>query len=219
MRKSDSQGARISPPTDSDLASCRRDSTPSLLRNCLKDLTMSVNSRTYDCFSSRLTLILVASVVASAVPSPPVWSQDPTHETSHETKSVTPPNPKQQRFNAFSEKLSGSIWKGRFSIDGESGELHEESYKIASVKKLPTGDLWLFKARIKYGDHDVTVPVPLKVTWGGKTPIIVVDHVTIPGLGTFDAHVLISGNRYAGTWQHGDVGGHLFGIVEKSLSP
>jgi hypothetical protein len=82
------------------------------------------------------------------------------------------------------------------------------------VTKLPTGDLWLFKVRIRYGDHDVTVPLPLTVNWAGKTPVIVVDQLTIPALGTFDARVVIAGARYAGTWQHGEVGGHLFGKIE-----
>jgi hypothetical protein len=78
--------------------------------------------------------------------------------------------------------------------------------------------MWLFKARIKYGDHDVTVPIPLQVSWAGKTPMIVVDQISIPGLGTFDARVLIAGDRYAGTWQHGDVGGHLFGKIESTAT-
>ena len=34
-------------------------------------------------------------------------------------------------------------------------------------------------------------------------------------LGTFTARVLIYDNRYAGTWQHGKAGGHLFGRIEK----
>jgi hypothetical protein len=41
------------------------------------------------------------------------------------------------------------------------------------------------------------------------------DNVAIPGLGTFDARVIIDGNRYAGTWTHGEVGGHMFGKIEK----
>ena len=81
---------------------------------------------------------------------------------------------------------------------------------------MPRGDYWLFKARIRYGDHDVTVPLPLEVKWAGQTPVITLNNVPIPGLGTFDARVLIDGNRYAGTWQHGEVGGLLFGRVETS---
>ena len=37
----------------------------------------------------------------------------------------------------------------------------------------------------------------------------------IPGLGTFSSRVVIYEGRYAGTWQHGDVGGHLFGVLKR----
>jgi hypothetical protein len=39
--------------------------------------------------------------------------------------------------------------------------------------------------------------------------------LNIPGLGTFSAHVVIDGDKYAGTWAHGKVGGHLYGTIEK----
>jgi hypothetical protein len=113
----------------------------------------------------------------------------------------------------FAKLLTGCTMSGHFTVDGKSDALKEERYEVESVTKLPAGDLWLFKVRIRYGDHDVNVPLPLTVSWAGKTPVIVVDHLTIPGLGTFDARVVIADQRYAGTWQHGEVGGHLFGKV------
>ena len=164
---------------------------------------------------TRLTVCFVMILAISGMSPANVLGQ----ETEQDAKptGATPASSEdaqQLQYDALTEKLSGSIWKGQFSIDGNGGDLREERYEVTSVTKLPTGDMWLFKARIKYGDHDVTVPLPLKVAWAGKTPMIVVDQLTVPGLGTFDAHVLISGNRYAGTWQHGDVGGHLFGTIE-----
>ena len=39
--------------------------------------------------------------------------------------------------------------------------------------------------------------------------------LSIPGLGTFSAHVVIDGQKYAGTWAHGKVGGHLYGKISK----
>ena len=72
----------------------------------------------------------------------------------------------------------------------------------------------MFRARIRYGDHDVTVPLSLQVKWAATTPVITLDKVTVPGLGTFNARVLIDGDRYAGTWDHGEVGGLLFGRIE-----
>ena len=46
--------------------------------------------------------------------------------------------------------------------------------------------------------------------------VIVLDELTIPGLGTFSSRVMFHGDRYAGTWQHGAVGGLMFGKVEKA---
>ena len=39
--------------------------------------------------------------------------------------------------------------------------------------------------------------------------------LAIPGFGTFTSRVLIYRGQYAGTWDGGDHGGHLFGKIEK----
>ena len=62
---------------------------------------------------------------------------------------------------------------------------------------------------------NLPVPVPVQVKWAGKTPVITVDSVTIPGLGTLSARVLLDGARYAPTWSHDEKGGHLFGVIER----
>jgi len=59
------------------------------------------------------------------------------------------------------------------------------------------------------------VPLPLEVKWSGDTPVITLTNFTIPALGTFTSRVLIYNGKYAGTWTHGKVGGHLFGTIEK----
>lgn len=121
------------------------------------------------------------------------------------------------RNDAFSKKLSGAVLVGQFTVDGKEDENPiRERYEIKSVTKMPEGDYWLFKARIKYGDKDLTVPMPLIVKWAGKTPMITLDKVAIPTMGTFDAKVVIDGDRYAGTWQHDAVGGHMFGKIERA---
>ena len=124
-----------------------------------------------------------------------------------------------ERFRAFEQTLSGATLEGRFTIVGrEQEELPREQYTIRSVRKLADGDYWLFQARIKYADKDVTVPLPLEVKWAGDTPVITLTGLTIPGLGTFSARVLIDGQKYAGTWTHDTVGGHLFGVIKSSDS-
>jgi len=121
-----------------------------------------------------------------------------------------------ERYAAFEKSLSGVRLVGHFTMTGlEQGALKKEEYEIRGVKKMPNGNMWLFQTRIRYGTHDLTIPLPLQVEWAGDTPVITLDNLTIPGLGTYGARVVIHDKRYAGTWSHGDVGGHLFGAIEK----
>lgn len=118
-------------------------------------------------------------------------------------------------YKKFEETLSGVALVGTFTIVGKDVPAKPERYEIRSVRKLDTGDVWLFRARIKYGDKDVELPMPLEVKWAGNTPVISLDNVTIPTLGTFSSYVVIDGDKYAGTWTHGEVSGHMFGQIEK----
>jgi len=126
---------------------------------------------------------------------------------------------------AFEKRMSGSSLVGRFTTDGseksgeprEEGAFTKERYDILSVKKMEKGDYWFITTRIRYGELDISVPVPVEVKWAGKTPVITLDSVKIPGLGTFDAHVLIHKGAYAGTWRHDEQGGHLFGKIERTV--
>lgn len=114
----------------------------------------------------------------------------------------------------FIERMNGAALVGTFSVQGGEGA-KPERYEIDSVKKHK-GDDWVVTARIKYGEHDLKVPMIVKVFWAGDTPIISLTNLTIPGLGTFTSRVMIYEDRYAGTWQHGDHGGHLWGLIEKT---
>jgi hypothetical protein len=125
-----------------------------------------------------------------------------------------------ERFSWFQQTLSGATLDGHYTLVGRDElPLRREQYTIRSVRKLPEGDFWLFQARIQYGDKDVTVPLPLEVKWAGATPVITLTQLTIPGLGTFSARVLIDGGKYAGTWSHDDVKGHLFGTIQPRVEP
>jgi hypothetical protein len=119
------------------------------------------------------------------------------------------------RNEAFSKRFSGSKLRGLFTIDGKPmTDLKDEAYEIVRATKMPKGDMWTLESRIKYGKHDLVVPVFLEVKWAGDTPVLTLDKITIPGLGTFSARVVLHEDKYAGTWQHDDVGGHLFGKIE-----
>ena len=118
-----------------------------------------------------------------------------------------------ERNDALTKMLTGSKFVGVFTIDGQEGIPAKEEYTIKSVKKLTKSDTWIFQARIKYGKQDVTLPVPVPIKWAGETPVIEMNNLKIPLLGTFSAHIIIDDGKYAGTWKHGEVGGHMFGAI------
>lgn len=127
-------------------------------------------------------------------------------------------SPSLARIAKLEEALSGAVMVGYFTVTGaeeEPGKLAAERYELASVKHLGDGQ-WLFEARIKYGDHDVKLPLTFPVHWAGDTPVITVDKAPVIGLGTFDARVMIYRDHYAGFWSGEDHGGHLFGVVERT---
>ena len=129
--------------------------------------------------------------------------------------STKPTDESEQELIARLEKyLTGTKWTGNFIIEGKDGLINEH-YEILSAEKSKFGDKWNLIARIKYGGHDTTSPLPpIEIKFAGKTPVITVDRAFIPGLGTFDARVVIRQGKYAGTWKHGKVGGFLFGTIE-----
>lgn len=126
-----------------------------------------------------------------------------------------PLTPLEQKFVAM---LTDTALAGKFSIDDGGDDALMERYEIQSVKKIK-GDSWLVTARIRYGARDVTIPCPVEVRWAGDTPMIQLTKTTIPGLGTFSARVMFYEGRYAGTWQHDEAGGHMWGILEPVTKP
>lgn len=123
-----------------------------------------------------------------------------------------------EREAQFSERMSNTVMIGSFTVDGkESGQVpKEERYEIKSVENA-VDQLWVFTTRIKYGKIDTTLPITVPVQWAGDTPMVTLTNATLPGLGdAFSARVLFFEGRYAGTWQHGEVGGHMFGRIEKA---
>ncbi|MEK6239728.1 MAG: hypothetical protein N2C14_33830 [Planctomycetales bacterium] len=115
----------------------------------------------------------------------------------------------------FQETMTGAVLVGAFTIDGKKkdGPPKEERYTINKVVK-EKDDLWVIHARMQYGGNDFTVPVSLYVKWAGDTPVLTLTDLSLPGLGTFSARVLIYRDHYAGFWQHGKVTGNMFGRLE-----
>ena len=112
--------------------------------------------------------------------------------------------------------LSGAVLAGYFTVDGadDAKQLKEDRYRLGPVTKAK-GDYWLFT----YSHQGIPIPLMLKVLWAGNTPVLTLDDFTIAGMGTFSARVMFHGDRYAGTWQHGQKGGLMFGRIENAQKP
>jgi uncharacterized membrane protein YgcG len=118
----------------------------------------------------------------------------------------------------FTERMRGAALVGRFTVAGrEDQPARPDRYDISSVEKVGD-DRWRFNSRMRYGTVDVTLPITVTMRWANDTPMITLTDFTIPSMGTFTARVLFYGDRYAGTWQHGPAGGHMFGRIEKQGS-
>ncbi len=119
------------------------------------------------------------------------------------------------RERAFSERMRNVVLVGHFTVEGrEQRDRLPERYEIARVEKLD-GDRWRFMARVVYMSVDVTIPVVVPVVWAGDTPMVSITDVSLPGLGEgFGARVLFYDDRYAGTWDHGEYGGLMFGTID-----
>jgi len=122
-----------------------------------------------------------------------------------------------ERIAMLEKMLSGATLVGQFTVNGrDEARTSPERYELNSVKHMQ-GDMWLITARIKYGDHDLTVPLPLPIRWAGDTPIITLDKFTVPGMGAWSARVMFYEGRYMGYWfsaDHPEHGGYLFGKIE-----
>ena len=121
-----------------------------------------------------------------------------------------------EREQAFADRMAGAALVGTFSIDGQDDATPKpERYEITGASKVEDEN-WLIHARIVFGEIDAVVPVPVQMHWAGDTPVLSVTDLELPLVGSeFSARVLFDGDRYAGTWAHGQVGGHMWGMIEK----
>ena len=120
----------------------------------------------------------------------------------------------------FAERMRGVTMIGSFTIVGrENGKPEPDRYDIASVEKVGE-DLWRFNASMDCcGVKGTTLPIVVPMRFVGDTPIIMMTDTSLPGIGTFTVRVFFYGDWYAGTWQHGKVGGHMSGRIEKQKAP
>ncbi|MBI1357659.1 MAG: hypothetical protein GC160_25235 [Acidobacteria bacterium] len=110
------------------------------------------------------------------------------------------------------------VLEGFFTVTGkgDDSKLRQERYEVEKAVKV-AGDLWTIHARIQYGDHDFTAPVPVRLLWAGDTPVISLTDVELPGAGAaFTARIVFYRDHYSGMWWHGETGGNQFGRIVRN---
>jgi hypothetical protein len=114
---------------------------------------------------------------------------------------------------AFADGMRNATLVGTFTVAGQEGTATQERYEIAGVDKVGE-DLWRFHAKMTCCGP-VSLPVVVPMRFIGDTPVIMMTDHSLPGIGTFSVRLFFYGDRYAGTWQHGQTGGHMSGRIER----
>jgi hypothetical protein len=120
-----------------------------------------------------------------------------------------------ERNRTFAQSMERVALAGHSTRLGKEGVFGPERYHIDGVTHVQ-GDTWLFRTRLEFRGTELPVPIPLKVQWAGDTPVITLTDVSIPGVGTYTARVVLYRDQYAGTWSGAKGGGQLFGRIERS---
>ena len=135
-------------------------------------------------------------------------------ETKPADAEKAPPKTIDESKKEWAHNLSGADLIGFYTTDGqEPGDQKPDRYRLASVS-VAQDDRWIFT----YVHSNIPIPLALQVKMAGDTPVIIMDEFTIAGMGTFSARIMFHGDRYAGTWQHGKVGGLMFGRIETAAT-
>ena len=115
----------------------------------------------------------------------------------------------------FVERMENVALVGHFTIEGRDDlGINPERYEIEKVTKVDDSR-WRFDARIVYAGIDVTLPVTVPIVWAEDTPMISITDFSIPTLGSFTVRLIFFDDRYAGSWQHGEFGGLMYGSIDR----
>lgn len=120
-----------------------------------------------------------------------------------------------ERNRKFQEMMTGVTLVGFSTQSNRAGLSGEERYAIDKVSHL-AGDTWLFQTRLKHGSKEIPVPIPISIKWADDTPVITLTDLSVPGVGTYTARVLLYRDQYAGTWSGKTISGQLFGKIERA---
>ena len=129
--------------------------------------------------------------------------------------SVVDPASLTEAERQFVDRMNNVSLVGVFTVAGrENRTPSPDRYDIKSVEKVGD-DLWRFNASMQCCGVNGAIPIAVPMRWVGDTPMIMMTETSLPGLGTFTVRVFFYGDRYSGTWQHGKVGGLMYGRIEK----
>lgn len=155
-------------------------------------------------FRSLVAILACASLALILAVPAPVAAQEKSEE---------------ERFQAFARMMANVKMVGSFTVAGEAAAPKQDgAYVIKSVRKIPEGDYWVFDALVEHEGKEMPLQIPIEVKWSGDTPVITLENLTIPALGTFSARIVIYRDAYAGMWVHGPVKGHMYGVIEKAAA-
>ena len=112
----------------------------------------------------------------------------------------------------FQEMMTGAVLVGHSTLTDRQSLSGEERYYIDRISRIGA-ETWLLQTRMKLGSHEVPFPIPVVIKWAGDTPVITLTDMSIPGVGTYTARVLLYRGQYAGTWSGKNYGGQLFGKI------
>ena len=116
----------------------------------------------------------------------------------------------------FTDRMRDVTMVGSFTVAGGDDRTgRPDQYNIASVEKVGA-DLWRFNAAMDCCGIHTAIPIVVPMRFSGDTPMIMMTDTSLPGIGTFTVRLFFYGDRYAGTWQHGTVGGQMTGRIEKN---
>lgn len=174
--------------------------------------------------STRFGWMTMIAVGVAAWRAPACCAQQaPTTQPAAKSRAIV----ERSRLEAeFRRTLTNATFTGTWQMaraeqgkgPGALSPARPEKYSIADVTQLDE-EYWIVNARIEYEQKDVTIPVTVRVLWAGDTPVITLDEVTLPMLGTYSARVMIYQGFYSGTWFGPDCGGVLAGQITHDEPP
>ena len=181
--------------------------------------------------AQRFSLIGLVGLASAMVPPGAYASQAPKTETP-KSNAVSETAPTRKLTQAelekqFEESLTGATLEGIWQMTGKGGlrgnapltEPKKERYTITTVTKTGT-EHWIVTARIQFAENDVAVPVLVRVLWAGDTPMITIDDLAIPLIGTYSARVMFHNGFYTGIWysNNRNYGGVMSGRIVKLIA-